>query len=148
MKQDILTKLFAEELGEGYETVNQYYGSYIEEIEEPDDIKEFAETLAEELRQDYGGELSEDERSKFHYALMFNSMTIAYKRMMKHQIQEGEEEEEFFDEDELDDQKFYRFNSGWFLRWFKFSPCHSQFCYPRRLPQWDWNGWSWLSYRL
>ena len=105
MKQDILTKLFAEELGEGYETVNQYYGSYIEEIEEPDDIKEFAETLAEELRQDYGGELSEDVRSKFHYALMFNSMTIAYKRMMKHQIQEGEEEEEFIDEDELDETK-------------------------------------------
>ena len=39
MKQDILTNFFAEELGEGYETVNQYYGSYIEEIEEPDDIR-------------------------------------------------------------------------------------------------------------
>jgi hypothetical protein len=51
------------------------------------------------------GELSEDERSKFHFALMFNSMTIAYKRMMKHQIQEGEEKEEFFDEDELDETK-------------------------------------------
>ncbi len=104
MKQDILTKLFAEELDGDYETINQSYESYIEEIEEPDDIKEFAETLAEELRQDYGGELSEDERSKFHYALMFNSMTIAYKRMMKHQIQEGEEEE-FIDKDELDETK-------------------------------------------
>ena len=104
MKQDILTKLFAEELDGDYETINQSYESYIEKIEEPDDIKEFAETLAEELRQDYGGELSEDERSKFHYALMFNSMTIAYKRMMKHQIQEGEEEE-FIDEDELDETK-------------------------------------------
>jgi len=104
MKQDILTKLFAEELDGDYETINQSYESYIEKIEEPDDIKEFAETLAEELRQDYGGELSEDERSKFHYALMYNSMTIAYKRMMKHQIQEGEEEE-FFDEDELDETK-------------------------------------------
>ena len=104
MKQDILTKLFAEELDGDYETINQSYESYIEKIEEPDDIKEFAETLAEELRQDYGGELSEDERSKFHFALMFNSMTIAYKRMMKHQIQEGEEEE-FFDEDELDETK-------------------------------------------
>lgn len=102
MKQDILTKLFAEELGEGYETVNQYYGSYIEEIEEPDDIKEFAETLAEELRQDYGGELSEDERSKFHYALMFNSMTIAYKRMLKQLIKDGDQEEEDWDEDDLD----------------------------------------------
>ena len=104
MKQDILTKLFAEELDGDHETINQSYESHIEKIEEPDDIKEFAETLAEELRQDYGGELSEDERSKFHYALMFNSMTIAYKRMMKHQIQDGEEEE-FFDEDELDETK-------------------------------------------
>ena len=92
----------AEELGEGYETVNQYYGSHIEEIEEPDDIKEFAETLAEELRDDYGGALSEDERSKFHYALMFNSMTIAWKRMLKHQIKEGEEDEESYKEDDLD----------------------------------------------
>ena len=75
-------------MGEGYETVNQYYGSYIEKIEEPHDIKEFAENLAEELRQDYGGELSEDERSKFHYALMYNSMTIAYKRMLKEQVKE------------------------------------------------------------
>ena len=105
MKQDILTKFFAEELDRDYETINQSYGSYIEKIEEPDDIKEFAETLAEELRQDYVGELSEDERSKFHFALMFNSMTIAYKRMMKHQIQKGEEEEEFIDEDELDETK-------------------------------------------
>jgi hypothetical protein len=105
MKQNILTKLFAEELDGDHETINQSYESHIEKIEEPDDIKEFAETLAEELRQDYGGELSEDERSKFHFALMFNSMTIAYKRMMKHQIQEGEEKEEFFDEDELDETK-------------------------------------------
>ena len=105
MKQNILTKLFAEELDGDHETINQSYESHIEKIEEPDDIKEFAETLAEELRQDYGGELSEDERSKFHFALMFNSMTIAYKRMMKHQIQEGEEEEELFDEDELDQTK-------------------------------------------
>jgi len=104
MKQDILTKLFAEELDGDYETINQSYESYIEKIEEPDDIKEFAETLAEELRQDYGGESSEDERSKFHYALMFNSMTIAYKRMMKHLIQEGEEEESI-DKDELDETK-------------------------------------------
>ena len=105
MKQNILTKLFAEELDGDHKTINQSYESHIEKIEEPDDIKEFAETLAEELRQDYGGELSEDERSKFHFALMFNSMTIAYKRMMKHQIQEGEEKEEFFDEDELDETK-------------------------------------------
>ena len=105
MKQNILTKIFSEELDGDHETINQSYESHIEKIEEPDDIKEFAETLAEELRQDYGGELSEDERSKFHFALMFNSMTIAYKRMMKHQIQEGEEKEEFFDEDELDETK-------------------------------------------
>ena len=46
MKQDILTKLFAEELDGDYETINQSYESYIKKIEEPDDIKEFAETLA------------------------------------------------------------------------------------------------------
>ena len=105
MEPDILNKLFAEELGESEELINDYYGRFIEEIEDTDDIKVFAETLTEELRDDYGGKLSEDERSKFHYALMYNSMTIAYKRMMKHQIQEGEEEEELFDEDELDQTK-------------------------------------------
>ena len=102
MEPDILNKFFAEELGESEELINDYYGSFIEEIEEPDDIKVFAETLAEELRQDYGGILSEDERSKFHYALMFNSMTIAYKRMMKQWIKDGDQEEEDFDEDDLD----------------------------------------------
>ena len=102
-EEDILTKLFAEELGdESYETINDYYGNFIEEIEDTDDIKVFAETLSEELRDDYGGKLSEDERSKFHYALMFNSMTIAWKNMVKHQIKEGEEREEDFDKDELD----------------------------------------------
>ena len=102
MEPDILNKLFTEELGESEELVNDYYGSFIVEIEEPDDIMVFAETLAEELRQDYGGKLSEDERSKFHYALMFNSMTIAWKRMVKHKIKEGELEEEDYDEDDLD----------------------------------------------
>ena len=101
MEPDILNKLFAEELGESEELINDYYGSFIEEIEEPDDIKVFAETLTEYLRDSYAGKLSEDERSKFHYALMFNSMTIAWKRMLKHQIQECEEEE-FIDEDDLD----------------------------------------------
>ena len=101
MEPDILNKLFAEELGESEELINDYYGRFIDEIEDTNDIKVFAETLTEELRQDYGGKLSEDERSKFHYALMFNSMTIAWKRMLKHQIQEGEEEE-FIDEDDLD----------------------------------------------
>ena len=104
-ERDILIKLFGDELGESDELINDYYGRFIEEIEDTDDIKVFAETLTEELRDDYGGKLSEDERSKFHYALMFNSMTIAYKRMMKHQIQEGEEEEEFINEDELDETK-------------------------------------------
>ena len=79
MEPDILNILFAEELGESEELINDYYGSFIEEIEEPDDIKVFAETLAEELRQDYGGKLSEDERSKFHYALMFNSIPLHTK---------------------------------------------------------------------
>ena len=102
MEPDILNKLFAEELGESEELINDYYGRFIEEIEDTDDIKVFAETLTEELRDDYGGELSEDERSKFHYALMFNSMTIAYKRMMKQWIKDGDREEEDFDEDDLD----------------------------------------------
>jgi len=101
-EEDILTKLFAGELGEGYELVDDYYGSYIEEIEDTDDILTFAENLTEDLRDDYGGKLSEDERSKFHYALMFNSMTIAWKRMVLHKIKEGEEREEDFDKDELD----------------------------------------------
>ena len=100
---DILIKLFGDELGESDELINDYYGRFIEEIEDyPDDIKLFAETLTEELRDDYGGKLSEDERSKFHYALMFNSMTIAYKRMMKQWIKDGDQEEEDFDEDDLD----------------------------------------------
>ena len=33
---------------------------------------------------------------------MFNSMTIAWKRMVKHKIKEGELEEEDYDEDDLD----------------------------------------------
>ena len=100
---DILIKLFGDELGESDELINDYYGRFIEEIEDyPDDIKLFAETLTEELRDDYGGKLSEDERSKFHYALMFNSMTIAYKRMLKQLIKDGDQEEEDFDEDDLD----------------------------------------------
>ena len=34
----ILTKLFAEELGNSYELVYDYYGRFIEEIEEPVDF--------------------------------------------------------------------------------------------------------------
>jgi len=98
----ILTEYFADELGESYELTDGYYGRFIEEIEDTDDILTFAENLTEDLRDDYGGKLSEDERSKFHYALMFNSMTIAWKNMVKHQIKEGEEREEDFDKDELD----------------------------------------------
>jgi len=98
----ILTEYFADELGESYELTDGYYGRFIEEIEDTDDILTFAENLTEDLRDDYGGKLSEDERSKFHYALMFNSMTIAWKRMVLHKIKEGEEREEDFDKDELD----------------------------------------------
>ena len=102
-EEDILTKLFAEELGnESYETINDYYGSFIEEIEDTEDIKLFAETLTEELRDDYGGKLSEDERSKFHYALMFNSMTIAWAKMLNQQIKDGVLRKDDFDKDELD----------------------------------------------
>ena len=102
MEPDILNKLFAEELGESEELINDYYGSFIEEMEDTDDIKVFAETLTEYLRDSYAGKLSEDERSKFHYALMFNSMTIAYKRMLKQLIKDGDQEEEDWDEDDLD----------------------------------------------
>jgi hypothetical protein len=98
----ILTEYFADELGESYELTDGYYGRFMEEIEDTDDILTFAENLTEDLRDDYGGKLSEDERSKFHYALMFNSMTIAWKRMVLHKIKEGEEREEDFDKDELD----------------------------------------------
>jgi hypothetical protein len=101
-EEDILTKLFAGELGEGYELVDDYYGSYIEEIEDTGDIKVFAETLSKELGRDYGGKLSEDERSKFHHSLMFNSMTIAWKKMLKHQIKDGVLRKDEFDKDELD----------------------------------------------
>ena len=101
-EEDILTKLFAGELGEGYELVDDYYGSYIEEIEDTDDIKVFAETLSKELGRDYGGKLSEDERSKFHYALMFNSMTIAWAKMLNQQIKDGVLRKDNFDKDELD----------------------------------------------
>ena len=58
--------------------------SGFKKIEEPDDIKDFAENLVEEIRQNYGEEEGweegeKDERLKFHYALIFNSMTIAWK---------------------------------------------------------------------
>ena len=101
-EEDILTKLFAGELGEGYELVDDYYGSYIEEIEDTGDIKVFAETLSKELGRDYGGKLSEDERSKFHHSLMFYSMTISWKKMLKHQIKDGVLRKDEFDKDELD----------------------------------------------
>ena len=44
---------------------------------------------------------------------MFNAMTIAWKRMLKHQIQEGEEEEESFDEDDLDVTKGLVYNEDY-----------------------------------
>ena len=98
----ILTEYFADELGESYELTDGYYGRFIEEIEDTDDILTFAENLTEDLRDDYGGKLSEDERSKFHHALMFNSMTIAWKNMVKHQIKDGVLRKDEFDKDELD----------------------------------------------
>ena len=101
-EEDILTELFSKEIGDSYELVNDYYGKFIEEIEDTDDIKIFAETLSEELRDDYGGKLSEDERSKFHYALMFNSMTIAWAKMLNQQIKDGVLRKDNFDKDELD----------------------------------------------
>ena len=81
--EDTLIKHFAIELGNDYETVENFYGEYIEAIEDEDDIPQFAETLTDVLAEDYGGDLNEEDRAKFHYDLMFNSMTIAWEKMMK-----------------------------------------------------------------
>ena len=81
--EDTLIKHFAIELGNDYETVENFYGEYIEAIEDEDDIPQFAETLTDVLAEDYGGDLNEEDRAKFHYDLMFNSMTIAWEKMME-----------------------------------------------------------------
>jgi hypothetical protein len=83
MEEDTLIKHFAIELGNDYETVENFYGEYIEAIEDEDDIPQFAETLTDVLAADYGGDLNEEDRAKFHYDLMFNSMTIAWGKMME-----------------------------------------------------------------
>ena len=64
-------------------TVENYYGHHIETIEDEEDIEYFAEVLADELQADYSGDLNEEDRAKFHYDLMFNSMTIAWEKMME-----------------------------------------------------------------
>jgi hypothetical protein len=102
---DALVRYFAEELGDNYEIVNKYYGSYIEKIEDSADISVFAETLAEDLRPDYSGDLSEEERYKFHYDLMFNCMTLAWKKMLNEQIKKGEITEEEYNDFDFDDIK-------------------------------------------
>ena len=102
---DALVRYFAEELGDNYEIVNKYYGSYIEKIEDSADISVFAETLAEDLRPDYSGDLSEEERYKFHYDLMFNCMTLAWKKMLNEQIKKGEITEEEYTDFDFDDIK-------------------------------------------
>ena len=48
-EEDILTKLFAEELGYSYELVYGYYGRSIEEIEDTDDIHVFTEICTEDI---------------------------------------------------------------------------------------------------
>ena len=83
MVEDTLTKHFAIELESDYETVENYYGHHIETIEDEEDIEYFAEVLADELQADYDGDLNEEDRAKFHYDLMFNSMTIAWEKMME-----------------------------------------------------------------
>jgi hypothetical protein len=83
MVEDTLIKHFAIALGSDYETVENYYGHHIELIEDEADIKHFAEVLADELQADYDGDLNEEDRAKFHYDLMFNSMTIAWGKMME-----------------------------------------------------------------
>ncbi len=89
VEEDTLIKHFAIELEQDYATVENFYGEYIEAIEDEDDIPQFAETLTDVLAVDYGGDLNEDDRAKFHYDLMFNSMTIALAAACK----EIEEEE-------------------------------------------------------
>jgi len=83
MEEDTLIKHFAIELGNDYETVENFYGEYIEAIEDEDDIHQFAETLTDVLAEDYGGDLNEQDRANFHYDLMFNSMTVAWQKMME-----------------------------------------------------------------
>ena len=83
VEEDTLIKHFAIELGNDYKTVENFYGEYIEAIEDEDDIPQFAETLTDVLASDYGGDLNEEDRAKFHYDLMFNSMTIAWGKMME-----------------------------------------------------------------
>ena len=83
VEEDTLIKHFAEELGNDYETVENFYGEYIESIEDEDDIPQFAETLTDVLEADYGGDLNEEDRAKFHYDLMFNSMTVAWEKMLE-----------------------------------------------------------------
>tara|TARA_B110000908_G_scaffold3566_1_gene4694 strand:+ start:5168 stop:5428 length:261 start_codon:yes stop_codon:yes gene_type:complete len=83
MVADILIKHFAIALEADYETVENYYGHHIEIIEVQADIEYFAEVLADELQADYDGDLNEDDRAKFHYDLMFDSMSIAWEKMME-----------------------------------------------------------------
>jgi len=109
-EEDYLIKHFADVLGSDYDTVEGYYGEHIEAIEDTPDIEHFAEVLTDELQADYGGDLNEDDRAKFHYALMFNSMTIAWKRMLK------EDMDPEFDDcsgDELDETKGLIDNKDW-----------------------------------
>ena len=83
VEEDTLIKHFAIALGSDYETVENYYGHHIEIIEDEADIEHFAEVLADELQADYSGDLNEEDRAKFHYDLMFDSMSIAWEKMME-----------------------------------------------------------------
>jgi hypothetical protein len=111
--EDILIKHFATVLGSDYETADGYYGEWITDIEDRTDITRFAETLTEELQADYDGDLDEENRAEFHYALMFNTMTIAWKRMVNEQISTGEEEAEWHSPDDLDETKGLISNKDW-----------------------------------
>ena len=110
--EDILTKHFADALGSDYATAKGYYGEWIAAIEDKSDIKQFAEDLTEELQADYAGDLNEEERAKFHYALMFNTMTIAWKRMLKEEITTDWDKEQY-SEDDLDETKGLVSNKDW-----------------------------------
>jgi len=119
--KDILIKHFADVLGSDYETVEGYYGEHIACVEEEFMITNFAETLTEDLQADYDGDLDEDDRAEFHYALMFNTMTIAWKRMLKEDKANSDKDADEFgferglplSEDVLDETKGLISNKDW-----------------------------------
>ena len=113
--EDRLIKHFADALGSDYELVANYYGEHIAVVEEDYMIKDFAELMTEELQAEYGGDLNEEDRAKFHYALMFNTMTIAWKRMLREEMDDWDHANPGtrYSEEALDETKGLISNKDW-----------------------------------